>query len=120
MGQQLQLRKEPITVNAICPGIVPSGLMPQTAVDSVPPEYITVHQTIVDAIQRFLSDDSLTGHVLECSGRDLISRPVCKPENDAAAFMLGGTYVKDWDMEKLKQHTDEKKVVYDSIAAASA
>lgn len=117
MGQQLQIRKEPITVNAICPGMVPSGLVPPAAINAMEADMVTVPQTIVNAIDRFLADDTLNGHVLECSGTDLVSRPPCSPENKAAEYMLGGSYVPDYDFEKLAQHNDNKKTIYDRIEA---
>lgn len=109
MGAQLLRRNEPITVNAVCPGMVPTGLVPPAAINALEPDMVTVPQTVVDAINRFLEDDGLTGHVLEASGRDLISRPPCTPENDAARYMLGGSYVKGYDLVGMKRYEEEKR-----------
>ncbi|KAF1842347.1 NAD(P)-binding protein [Cucurbitaria berberidis CBS 394.84] len=59
--------KENITINAICPGIVHTSIIPQEMVDAVSPECLTSVSTIVSAYEKFLEDESLYGRVLECS-----------------------------------------------------
>ncbi|KAH6054849.1 hypothetical protein HBI54_015460 [Parastagonospora nodorum] len=59
--------KENITINAICPGIVQTSIIPQEMVDAVSPECLTPISNVVSAYERFLDDDSLYGRVLECS-----------------------------------------------------
>ncbi|OAL56662.1 hypothetical protein IQ07DRAFT_581978 [Pyrenochaeta sp. DS3sAY3a] len=59
--------KENITINAICPGIVHTSIIPQEMIDAVSSECLTPISTIVSAYEKFLEDDSLYGRVLECS-----------------------------------------------------
>ncbi|KAF2751695.1 15-hydroxyprostaglandin dehydrogenase [Sporormia fimetaria CBS 119925] len=59
--------KENITINAVCPGIVRTAIIPQKMVDAVSPECLTPQSTIVSAYKRFLDDDTLFGKVVECS-----------------------------------------------------
>jgi hypothetical protein len=112
MAQTLKLRDEPVTVNCLCPGIVPTGLMPQTIVDSMPHEMVTWVSTIVKAINAFLADDSITGQSAECSGEDVIYRQPYEPENEAARYMLSGKWIESADGEELQKHKGEKARCY--------
>ena len=118
MGQALKYRGENITVNCLCPGVVPSGLMPQTIVDSMPPEMVTWHSTMVKAINGFLADDSVTGQAAECSGADVIYRPAYEPENEAARFMLSGQSFAKADHKEILAHTAEKAQYYNVMEKA--
>jgi len=118
MGQALKYRGENITVNCLCPGVVPSGLMPQTIIDNMPPEMVTWHSTMVKAINTFLGDDSITGEAAECSGADVIYRPAYEPLNDAAKFMLSGQAFGKVDHSDLVKHTAEKAQYYNIMEKA--
>ncbi|KAH7078964.1 15-hydroxyprostaglandin dehydrogenase [Paraphoma chrysanthemicola] len=59
--------KENITINAVCPGIVHTSIIPQEMIDAVSPDCLTPISTIVSAYERFLDDDSLYGRIMECS-----------------------------------------------------
>jgi NAD(P)-dependent dehydrogenase (short-subunit alcohol dehydrogenase family) len=120
MAQALQYRKEAITVNCLCPGVVPSGLMPQTVIDNMPPELVTWPSTMVKAINQFLADDSITGEAAECSGTDVIYRPAYKPENEAAKFMTSGAAFASVDFAQIQQHTEEKAKHYTIMEKAVA
>jgi NAD(P)-dependent dehydrogenase (short-subunit alcohol dehydrogenase family) len=120
MAQALKYRKEAITVNCLCPGVVPSGLMPQTVVDNMPKEMVTWPSTMVKAINQFLADDSITGEAAECSGEDVIYRPAYAPENDAAKYMLSGAAFASVDFGAMQQHADEKAKHYTVMEKAVA
>jgi 15-hydroxyprostaglandin dehydrogenase (NAD) len=113
MAQTLKQRGEPITVNCLCPGVVPTGLMPQTIVDSMPREMVTWASTMVKAINEFLADDTITGQAAECSGEDVIYREPYKPENEAARYMLSGKWIGDADGKEIQKHVEEKAKCYD-------
>jgi 15-hydroxyprostaglandin dehydrogenase (NAD) len=80
MGENAGLQAENITVNAICPSFVPSGLAPPemlkrtcfrvlgliVVMEEKFPHYITPASTITKAFNMFLDDDSLSGKVAEC------------------------------------------------------
>ncbi|KAF2643409.1 15-hydroxyprostaglandin dehydrogenase [Massarina eburnea CBS 473.64] len=59
--------KENIRINAICPGIVHTSILPQEMIDAVSPDYLTPISTIVAAYERCLEDELLFGKVIECS-----------------------------------------------------
>ena len=80
MGENAALQAENITINAICPSFVPSGLAPPEMLERTFfkilelmivmqekfPHYITPASTITKAFNMFLNDDSLSGKVAEC------------------------------------------------------
>ncbi|OCT54855.1 hypothetical protein CLCR_02998 [Cladophialophora carrionii] len=106
------LGKEPITVNCICPGLVPSGLLPEAFTNALQADMITPRSTIVKAINNFLADDSLTGQVAECSGQDVIYRPSYEPENEAARYMLAlqdGKVAAKIDLAEMGRHAKVKE-----------
>jgi 15-hydroxyprostaglandin dehydrogenase (NAD) len=75
MGRKLKAAGVPVTVNCVCPGLVPTplvGTMPQVC----PPDFITPISTVVKAIEGFLSDSSVTGQAAECSGENIYYRPM--------------------------------------------
>ena len=117
------LKAEPITVNCICPGLVPSGLLPQSFSAALKPEMVTPTSTIVKAINNFLVDRSLTGQAAECSGADIIYRPSFEPENEAAMLMLAladGKVPLQFDMADMVSHAKAKSVVYDQMKGTPA
>ncbi|KAI6093231.1 NAD(P)-binding protein [Hypoxylon rubiginosum] len=59
--------KENITLNAVLPGIVITGAVPQASVDATKPEHITPIKTVVDAYILCLARPGLNGQLIECS-----------------------------------------------------
>ncbi|XP_014561131.1 hypothetical protein COCVIDRAFT_33825 [Bipolaris victoriae FI3] len=59
--------KENIQINAVCPGIVQTAILPQGLVDAVSAECLTPVSIVVSGFEKFLEDDTLYGRVLECS-----------------------------------------------------
>ncbi|OAL39413.1 hypothetical protein AYO20_01283 [Fonsecaea nubica] len=92
LGQRLKDDGEPITVNAICPGAVPTAIFSKELADALPSEVITPTSTIVEAIKYILQDATVTGQAIECSGREFSARPVLPYLNEAAEFTSGGKY----------------------------
>ena len=115
------LKNEAITVNCICPGLVPTGLLPPTFTDGLQADMITPTSTIVKAINGFLSDEALTGQVAECSGPDVIYRPSYEPENDAARYMLklqDGKVPAKIDLQGIQSYAKAKKAYYATMEGA--
>ncbi len=112
------LKAEPITVNCICPGLVPSGLLPESFAGALPADMVTPTSTIVKAINTFLADNSLRGQLAECSGQDIIYRPSYEPENEAARLMLAladGKVPLQFDWGDMAKHAKLKSGVYDQM-----
>jgi hypothetical protein len=110
------LKTEPITVNCICPGLVPTGLLGTPFTDAMQADMLTPTSTIVKAINNFLSDPSLTGQAAECSGADVIYRPHYEAENEAAKYMLSlshGNVPMQFDLQAMGKFMREKKEYYD-------
>ncbi|KAL7270289.1 hypothetical protein RUND412_007006 [Rhizina undulata] len=60
--------RENITVNAILPAFVPTGLAPEGLIDAWPREHVTPMSTVMKAYDMFLDDEKrLTGQTGECS-----------------------------------------------------
>ena len=115
MAQHLKSAKEPISVNCVCPGVVPTRLMPQAWLDAMPSDMITPTSTVVKAIDGFLAHQSITGQVAGCSGQEVIYRDPPPPGNDVAAFMLGGTWATKMDIKSLIDHTKVRNAYYDKM-----
>ncbi|KAJ9612021.1 hypothetical protein H2200_003616 [Cladophialophora chaetospira] len=112
------LKAEPITVNSICPGLVPTGLLPQSFSAALKAEMVTPTSTVVKAINTFLEDRTVTGQAVECSGPDLIYRPSFEPENEAARLMLAfadGKVPLNFDMADMQSHAKAKQEVYEQM-----
>jgi hypothetical protein len=106
MGRRLKQSGVPVTVNCVCPGLVPTplvGILPEVC----PPEFQTPVATVVKAIEGFINDSSVTGQAAECSGENVYYRPMHeysdkgkskRPTHDfeanplaAAEFIMSGT-----------------------------
>lgn len=77
MGRRLKQSGVPVTVNCVCPGLVPTplvGILPEVC----PPEFLTPVSTVVKAIEGFLNDSSVTGQAAECSGENVYYRPMAE------------------------------------------
>ncbi|KAH7087752.1 hypothetical protein FB567DRAFT_470286, partial [Paraphoma chrysanthemicola] len=74
LGKRMSETRENITVNAIVPGLVATGILPEDLVDSVPSQYRTPASLIVQAVENLINDATITGQVIECSGTDIVFR----------------------------------------------
>jgi 15-hydroxyprostaglandin dehydrogenase (NAD) len=66
--------QEGITVNAICPGFIPTNLCPPGLLELWPKEHITPLSTAIKAIDAFLEDDTMTGETVELSQENIYFR----------------------------------------------
>lgn len=84
-----RLREEGITVNAICPAFVPTGLAPDGLIDLVPKEHITPLSTIVKAFETLIENDELSGEAVECSQDKLYFRKPVEFPNESQKWLNG-------------------------------
>jgi len=90
MGRRLKFAGVPVTVNCVCPGLVPTplvGILPEVC----PPEFQTPIATVVKAIEGFLNDSNVTGQAAECSGENIYYRPMHEYSDKGAEFIMSGT-----------------------------
>ena len=66
-GLAVDLGREGITVNCICPAFVPTNLAPKEVLAIFPKEHITPMSTLLRAYDMFLEDSSLSAKVAETS-----------------------------------------------------
>ncbi|KAI8942465.1 hypothetical protein NX059_000533 [Plenodomus lindquistii] len=92
LGKRMREEGEPITVNAIVPGTVPTAILPESVINAIPVEYLTPASLIVQAVDNIINDDSITGQVLECNGSDIVHRPPPDFLNQACLYTVGGKY----------------------------
>jgi len=113
----LQGRKEKITVNCLCPGLVPTALPAQSLIDAFPKDRLTPISTIVKAVEGFLNDDSVTGQAAECSGENVYYRPAYSFVDDNADYLVGGKFAKDIviDIDVLAKDSIEKGKKIDTM-----
>jgi 15-hydroxyprostaglandin dehydrogenase (NAD) len=95
LAQGLKSRDESITVNCLCPGLVPTALPGQAILDAFPKNRLTPISTIVRAVEEFIADDSITGQAAECSGEAIHYRPAPTYSDENAEYLAGGKFVKD-------------------------
>ena len=95
LAQALQGRGESITVNCLCPGLVPTALPAQALIDAFPKDRITPISTIVRAVEQFIADDSITGQAAECSGDEIHYRPAYSFSDDNADYLVSGKFAKE-------------------------
>ncbi|OAL32578.1 hypothetical protein AYO20_07888 [Fonsecaea nubica] len=102
-GLSKRLRKsgENISANVICPGLVDTAMTAGPFIDNAPAEMIVPPSLVVQVIQSFLDDESITGQAVEISGSELIYRTDPEYANAAAEYVLGGGYSKDTSPEDL-------------------
>lgn len=79
---------EGITVNAILPAFVVTGLAPAGLVDAMPKEHLTPMSTILKAYDAFLDDDKMSGETVECSGDQLYFRKKPEYANDSQRWLI--------------------------------
>lgn len=92
LGKRMMENGEPITVNSIIPGTVPTAILPQTVIDAIPTQFLTPASLIVKAIENILNDPSINGQAIECSGNDIVNRPPHPFVNEACKYTAGGGY----------------------------
>ncbi|UPL02906.1 hypothetical protein LCI18_013840 [Fusarium solani-melongenae] len=99
LGKRMKENGEPITVNAIIPGTVPTAILPQGVIDAIPAQFLTPASLIVKAIEGVLNDSSINGQAIECSGTDIVNRPPHPFVNEACVYTAGGGYREKagWD-----------------------
>lgn len=109
IAARLQELHEPITVNCVCPGLVPTPLVSSALVAAYPKDMLTPTETIVRAVEGFLNDDGVTGQAAECSGVEIHYRPVLPFSNEAAEYIVSGKYVElGIDGEEIMRESEEK------------
>jgi hypothetical protein len=122
MGQRLSQLKEPITVNCICPGLVPTNIMPEAISSATPPEFITPLRTVVRAVESFVLDDEgkLQGQVAECSGQSVEMRPLNPYKDDATRYIYSdAAYVKADRERVMKEMLEKREELAKSIASTA-
>ena len=123
MGARLTQLKEPITVNCICPGLVPTNIMPTSISDATPKEHVTPLTTIVRAVEGFVTDTEgkFQGQIAECSGTSIEMRPENEYKDAATCYIYSDDAHQKADREKLVQQMIEKRAeLANSIASVSA
>ena len=100
--------KLPITVNCLCPGIVPTNIVSAEMIAAFPSEFVTPLSVIVKAVNMVLSDDSVNGQALECNGQEIKARDPPAFLNGAARFTAGGGYQNDLSADALQRYSERK------------
>ena len=77
------LKKENITVNAVLPAFVPTGLAPPRLIEAWPKEHITPMSTVLKCFGMFIDDDAITGQTGECSQDNIYLRRQPEYANDS-------------------------------------
>ncbi|EXJ54444.1 hypothetical protein A1O7_09784 [Cladophialophora yegresii CBS 114405] len=71
-GNRTRSERDNITINAICPGVVPTRNIPQIMRDTFGVDSLTPRSTILAGYLRFLDDPSLNGNIIEASRNRLL------------------------------------------------
>ena len=95
----MQEKKEPITVNCLCPGLVPTALPAQAIIDAFPRDKLTPIATILQVVEGFINDDSVTGQVAECSGLNVYHIPVKQYPDEEAEYLISGKFAQDINID---------------------
>jgi 15-hydroxyprostaglandin dehydrogenase (NAD) len=109
LAQGLIQRQETITVNCLCPGLVPTALPGQAIIDAFPKDRLTPISTIVRAVEEFLADGKITGQAAECSGENIHYRPAHAWSDDNAEYLAGGKFAKEINI-------DQDAMLHNSVA----
>ncbi|OAL26894.1 hypothetical protein AYO20_09927 [Fonsecaea nubica] len=108
----MRILGEKITVNCICPGLVPTAIISASYVATANQDAITPPSLIVDCVYKILGDDSLNGACLEVVGKEIIERPEPAPANWAAEYLLGDEFAavtrKAGEIDKIYQGAEDK------------
>ena len=100
---------QPVTVNAIIPGVVATAILPDSVIQSIPARYRTSPSLIVQAIENIINDSSITGQAIECNGEDIISIPPPDYVNEACRYTVGGEYQTLAGVDAVRKFGMEKK-----------
>jgi 15-hydroxyprostaglandin dehydrogenase (NAD) len=84
-------RDDHITINAILPAFVATGLAPAGLIDAMPKEHLTPMSTILKAYDSFLENDDLSGETVECSGDQLYFRKKAEYPNKSQEWLAEDT-----------------------------
>ncbi len=79
------LARENITINAVLPAFVPTGLAPPGLIEAWPKEHITPMETVVKAFNIFL-EGNMTGQTGECSLDQVYMREPLPYPNESQRF----------------------------------
>jgi 15-hydroxyprostaglandin dehydrogenase (NAD) len=104
---------EPITINCICPGLVATPLANAVLLAAFPEELRTPASNITKAINMFLEDDSLSGQVVECSGKEILFRDSMSYSNEAAKYLCEGKFMRGEDFDAAVQDIQDKAKQFD-------
>ena len=96
----MQEKREPITVNCLCPGLVPTALPAQPMIDAFPKDKLTPISTILKVVEGFINDDSVTGQVAECSGLNVYYIPVKPYPDKEAEYLISGKFAQDINIDR--------------------
>ncbi|KIW86360.1 hypothetical protein Z517_01756 [Fonsecaea pedrosoi CBS 271.37] len=113
LGLRIKTLGDPITVNCICPGLVPTPLANTALLAAIPEAMQTPTSTIIEAVNLFINDASLSGQVAECSGTDVILREGLPYANAAAEYMGEGKSADRIDFAAAVADIGEKARQYD-------
>ena len=105
LAGDLALKQEPITVNCLCPGLVPTPLAKALS-DQFPTDKLTPISTIVKAVEAFINDDSLNGQVVECSGQNLYHIPIKTFADEEAEYLMAGKFAQGTSIDPYALKTD--------------
>jgi 15-hydroxyprostaglandin dehydrogenase (NAD) len=108
MGARLAQAGEAITVNCVCPGLVPTNIMPEAISNATPDQYVTPLKTVVSAVERFVLGDE-QGQVAECSAERVVLRPANEYLDDATRYIYSDDAYKKADREVLAKQLTEKR-----------
>ncbi|KAH7113629.1 hypothetical protein EDB81DRAFT_768055 [Dactylonectria macrodidyma] len=108
LAKRFELTTEPITVNAICPGLVPTPLISPALKEAMPPDMVTPVSTVLRGFKSIVSDDSMTGQVIECSGNEIFHRRALPYANSVAEYLCGGKYKELVDPDEFAKHAAQR------------
>ena len=90
-GAKTLYANDGITLNAVCPAFVKTGLCPPGMVDKMPKEHVTPMSTIMKAFDQFLDHDKMTGQTVECSLDHLYFRQMPEWANESQRWLGEGS-----------------------------
>jgi hypothetical protein len=108
MAKRVQERGEPIRVNVVCPGFVATPLVSAHLAQVVPEDMKTPSSTVVAAVARFVQSRDANGEVAECSGKEVLIRPVLPYGNRQAEYWVESQYKDLIDLAEITRDSEEK------------
>lgn len=108
LGKRFHEKQDPIIVNAICPGLVPTPLISSKLRDAVPPEVLTPVSTVVRALKRIVTGEFRNGEIIECSGTDIEARQPLEYLNEAAEYIGTGKFKGLVDPDVFSAHAEKR------------